>query len=165
MRDSIAKQTPSANFDYGLDLYPSVKRVKVSESRSCSSHRSSDESRPGTPCLDTKEILDSEAEEEDIVTETAERRVGLESVLPPIETDKEAIAEYEASRAAENDNALGLTDRLEQRKWVRGKSSIYVDAFNLALETVLRDEWHLFDEAEMDVFSQWKALGYEAQYL
>ena len=58
-----------------------------------------------------------------------------------------------------------LKARLSQRNWTRGKSSIYVDAFNLALETVLEDEGHLFDEKEMEVFNQWKGLEYEAQYL
>src|SRR5207237_4664465 len=110
-------------------------------------------------------IPDSDAEEEENVAEIVELGTELESVLPPITADKDAIAKYEASRTAENDVVLGLTDRLEQRKWVKGKNSIYVDAFNLALETVLRDEWHLFDKAEMDVFSQWKAIDYEAQYL
>jgi Fanconi-associated nuclease 1 len=49
--------------------------------------------------------------------------------------------------------------------FVRYKSSIYVDAFNLALDTVLDEESHLFDEKEMDVFRQWRELDYEAQYL
>lgn len=54
---------------------------------------------------------------------------------------------------------------VDRRKWVRGKSSIYVDAFNLALDTVLEDETHLFDGKEMAVFDQWRGLDYEAQYL
>ena len=54
---------------------------------------------------------------------------------------------------------------LNHRNWTKGKSSIYVDAFNLALETVLDDERHLFDEKEMEVFNQWRVLHYEAQYL
>ena len=37
--------------------------------------------------------------------------------------------------------------------------------FNLALDTVLDEESHLFDEAEKAVFEQWRALNYEAQYL
>ena len=48
---------------------------------------------------------------------------------------------------------------------MRGRSSIYVDAFNLALETVLEEESHLFNEPELAVFDNWKALDYEAQYL
>jgi Fanconi-associated nuclease 1 len=40
-----------------------------------------------------------------------------------------------------------------------------VDAFNLALETVLDEEAHLFDEAEMEVFRKWRELDYESQYL
>ncbi|GIZ43588.1 hypothetical protein CKM354_000680700 [Cercospora kikuchii] len=92
------------------------------------------------------------------------RRTDLETALPQIETDKEAIEAYEASKAAEQAE-LGLQERLDGRKWTRGKTSIYVDAFNLALETVLDEEGHLFDEAEHAVFKQWRDLTYEAQYL
>ncbi|KAH7364599.1 VRR-NUC domain-containing protein [Rhexocercosporidium sp. MPI-PUGE-AT-0058] len=67
-------------------------------------------------------------------------------------------------RAAE-DVPEYLKSRLTQRTWIKGKSSIYVDAFNLALETVLKDEGHLFDEKEMEVFELWRQLDYEAQYL
>ena len=40
-----------------------------------------------------------------------------------------------------------------------------MDAFDLALQTVLDEEAHLFNEAEMEVFRQWKELSYESQYL
>ncbi|GAB7364133.1 hypothetical protein MBLNU230_g4684t1 [Neophaeotheca triangularis] len=111
-------------------------------------------------------IADSDADSEDEIyeEEATARRTDLESALPPIQTDKEAIAAYEATRAAEQAE-LGLEGRLGERKWVKGKSSIYVDAFNLALETVLEDESHLFDEAELALFQQWRELSYEAQYL
>lgn len=45
------------------------------------------------------------------------------------------------------------------------RSSIYVDAFNLALDTVLQQESHLFSNGELDVFASWHGLDYEAQYL
>ena len=92
------------------------------------------------------------------------RQTDIETALLPIETDKEAIQAYEAQKAAEQAE-LGLQDRLDGRKWTRGKTSIYVDAFNLALETVLEEESHLFDEAEHAVFRQWRELSYEGQYL
>ncbi|KAI7512869.1 hypothetical protein KC347_g2150 [Hortaea werneckii] len=114
-----------------------------------------------------REIPDSDADSDDELLEHEEqqaRRTDLESALPPIQTDKDAIEAYEAARAAEQAE-LGLKDRLDGQKWVRGKSSIYVDAFNLALETVLDQESHLFDEAEHAVFTQWQELSYEAQYL
>ena len=87
----------------------------------------------------------------------------LEIALPPVKTDKEAIADYEATRATEA--GLNLHDRLGQRKWVQGKSSIYVDAFNLALDTVLDEESHLFNDPELAVFRRWRDLSYEGQYL
>ncbi|KKZ63485.1 hypothetical protein EMCG_02216 [[Emmonsia] crescens] len=91
----------------------------------------------------------------------------LETSLPHIKTDREAIADYEASKAREliENGAVNLHRRYEEREWVKGKGSIYVDAFNLALGSVLEDEAHLFDEAEMEVFNQWRALCYESQYL
>lgn len=45
------------------------------------------------------------------------------------------------------------------------RSSIYVDAFNIALDTVLEQEEHLFNEKEKAVFAAWRGLDYEAQYL
>ncbi|KAF2096593.1 hypothetical protein NA57DRAFT_42307 [Rhizodiscina lignyota] len=89
----------------------------------------------------------------------------LETALPPVKTDQEAIDEYEAYRAGQAEELGDAKDRLSKSKWVRGKSSIYVDAFNLALDTVLEDEKHLFDETELALFEFWKQLNYEAQYL
>ncbi|KAF7121711.1 hypothetical protein CNMCM5793_009263 [Aspergillus hiratsukae] len=89
----------------------------------------------------------------------------LESSLPDISTDKQAIEEYEISHAVEQDDEPDLRQRLQDGKWRKGKSSIYVDAFNLALETVLDEEAHLFNEAELEVFKQWKELSYESRYL
>jgi Fanconi-associated nuclease 1 len=44
-------------------------------------------------------------------------------------------------------------------------SSIYVDAFNYALDTVLKDEAYLFSDEEAEVFAKYRSLDYEAQYL
>jgi Fanconi-associated nuclease 1 len=96
------------------------------------------------------------------------RKTDLETALPPIATDQEAIEEYEARRAAdeEEEKALATAEgRLNSRKWIRGKNSIYVDAFNLALDTVLEEEEHLFDAAEKRLFQYWRELSYEGQYL
>ncbi|KAF2857417.1 hypothetical protein K470DRAFT_260822 [Piedraia hortae CBS 480.64] len=106
-------------------------------------------------------VSPSDDEAQDLNALPAERAPGIESVLPPVQTTQEAIEEYEAGRNAQ----LGAKGRLERREWVRGKSSIYVDAFILALETVLTNEGHLFDAAEHEVFAQWQQLSYDAQYL
>lgn len=100
----------------------------------------------------------------------------IEDSLPQVQTDGDAIEEYELMRASQlqeeagehADDALAedtAQSRLDRRKWIRGRSSIYVDAFNLALDTVLEDEAHLFDERERVVFEHWRKLDYEAQYL
>lgn len=148
---------------------PTAKRLKRHESTDSSLARrnvSDDEGAEApSPKIFPREIPDSEVEsEEDTLSPEAARETDLESALPPVRTDKEAIAEYEATRAAEP-GRLDLKERLGQRKWLQGKSSIYVDAFNLALETVLEDEVHLFNEAETSLFEQWRSLSYEGQYL
>lgn len=167
------RHPPSTNYDEDFET-PTTKRLKRHDSTDSSISRRDDSDLEDqgrttpvqrTPARPTREILDSEAEsadDDDVLEEP--RKTELESALPRVRTDKEAIAEYEATRAAEAES-LDLNGRLGQRKWVAGKSSIYVDAFNLALETVLEDESHLFDEAEMAVFEQWRDMSYEGQYL
>ncbi|KAK4103058.1 hypothetical protein N658DRAFT_422046 [Parathielavia hyrcaniae] len=108
--------------------------------------------------------LDSEAENEPA---RPRHQTAFESSLPAVATGKEAIEEYESMRASQV--SLEATDtastRADNQRWVRGKSSIYVDAFNLALDTVLEDEAHLFDAKEKRIFEEWRGLSYEAQYL
>jgi Fanconi-associated nuclease 1 len=150
------------------DIARPAKRLKSFESTDSEDSRgvSSDEDALTALNAYRDEIPDSEDDDEleDDDEVTSKRPTELESALPPVKTDKEAIDEYEAMRAAEG-MPEDLKSRLNQRSWTKGKSSIYVDAFNLALETVLEDEGHLFDEKEMEVFNQWRELEYEAQYL
>ncbi|KAF2795813.1 hypothetical protein K505DRAFT_272593 [Melanomma pulvis-pyrius CBS 109.77] len=124
---------------------------------------------PSTSKFRHRVVLDSDAEDSDDLEEklagVGAHKTDLESALPPVSTDEEAIEEYEAFKASQNEGNESTEERLTDRNWVRGKSSIYVDAFNLALDTVLGEESHLFDEAEMEVFKQWQELEYEAQYL
>jgi fanconi-associated nuclease 1 len=148
---------------------PPAKRLKRLDSTatSASCGQSEDDDCGTTPSCgrSPREIPDSEADDEDDQkVADLSRQTELERALPSIKTDKAAIADYEATRAAEVEFP-DFRGRLGQRKWVPGKSSIYVDAFNLALETVLEDESHLFDKAEMAVFEHWKNLSYEGQYL
>jgi Fanconi-associated nuclease 1 len=91
----------------------------------------------------------------------------LEAALPSVKIDDEAIEEYEASQSQrfEEKQESGAADRLNSRKWVRGKSSIYVDAFDLALDTVLDEESDLFNETELALFKHWRDLSYEAKFL
>ena len=122
---------------------------------------------PGSPMIGN---VDSTAQGEIPIDEEPQilaSQTELESSLPAIETDNQAINEYETSHAVQEDDDKepDLQQRLQNGKWRKGKSSIYVDAFNLALQTVLDEEAHLFDEAEMEVFRQWKELSYESQYL
>ena len=113
----------------------------------------------------------SDGADDDVVNPSVPQyETAFESALPAVATDKEAIDEYETMRASQvSQDETGVPDdaasRIDKRQWVRGKSSIYVDAFNLALDTVLEDEAHLFDYKEKSVFEQWRGLSYEAQYL
>ncbi|KAK5131298.1 hypothetical protein LTR08_001137 [Meristemomyces frigidus] len=152
----------STNFQAEDDAFntPPAKRVK----RGFQDFVPSKTSPRKTARRDEIPDSDTDTDNEELDAEQQVRRTDLETALPPIQTDKEAIEAYEATRAAEQVEPDAKA-RLDGKKWVRGKSSIYVDAFNLALETVLEDEGHLFDEAEHAVFTQWRALSYEAQYL
>lgn len=156
---------PSTRFDDGMET-PPAKRLKTFDSVDELDSRevSEIESQTSTPRRIKTEIPDSEGEESDDEDVAAKNFTELESALAPVKTDKEAIEEYEAMKAS-GEAPEDLKERLHQRSWSKGKSSIYVDAFNLALETVLEDEGHLFDEKEMEVFNQWRDLDYEAQYL
>ena len=71
---------------------------------------------------------------------------GLETSMP-----KPELSDYKAIQQAENSG--------------KRKSSLYVDAFNLALDTVLEDESYLFDEEEHKIFEVYRKLEYQAQYL
>lgn len=153
-----------------LDDGPSpAKRLKTLESTDDEDSRgvSGDEAVLRTPDIYRDEIPDSDVEDDadDDEYVVPQQQTELESTLPPVKTDKEAIEEYETMRMADQDVPEDLKDRLGQRSWSKGKSSIYVDAFNLALETVLADERHLFDEKELEIFDQWWELEYEAKYL
>jgi hypothetical protein len=84
--------------------------------------------------------------------------------LPPLEEIPEpppplpATEESEAVRKYENQRKRSL----ETGTYT---SSIYVDAFNLALDTVLKEESYLFSEEEAEVFAKYRSLDYEAQHL
>lgn len=154
------KHPKSTNFDGEKDR--PAKRQKTSNSP---------KKPPPTPRkYNNREVPDSDAEDDDEDIETehkdhVEHKTDLESALPAIKVDDETIQAYEAFKASQEDNVEAPGERLEKRAWIRGRSSLYVDAFNLALDTVLEDERHLFDEAETDLFRIWRELSYEAQYL
>lgn len=146
----------------GPDTERPSKRVKRKEARELES----DQTDSSSPEKDYEPKVADEGCSDDQEQYGRHQMTEFESALPPTQIDKEAIEEYEAMKssqmsAADNDGTSEKTQPL----WVKGKSSIYVDAFNLALDTVLDEESHLFDEKEMDVFRQWKELDYEAQYL
>lgn len=157
--------------DYWEKKPPSVKRRKISGDGQKENtilkeeHVLCEESPLDRPSLKTDSPsipLDGDIPIDD-VNQPPNSQTELESSLPVIETNNQAIDEYEISHAVQDEP--DLHQRMQNSSWQKGKSSIYVDAFNLALETVLNEEAHLFNEAEMEVFRQWKNLSYEAQYL
>lgn len=102
---------------------------------------------------------------EDADTSYLHEATAFENVLPPTQTDADAIEEYEQTRSSQKEADNDGTTENTKSLWIKGRSSIYVDAFNLALDTVLEEESELFDEKEIEVFRRWKVLSYEAQYL
>lgn len=156
---------PSTNWEDDFQS-PSPKRQKTLPASPRKLKRGG---QKGTSSIVKTEIPDSEDEApiDDLTTsnESKTRTTQLETALPPVHTDEEAIEAYEAYKAGQEANEDATQARLENRKWERGKSSIYVDAFNLALDTVLEEEGHLFNEAEQKLFADWRDLPYECQYL
>lgn len=100
--------------------------------------------------------------EEVLVSPGMTRPTDVENALPATQDEDEAVKEYEKIKHGQI--SLSKGDETEEPRALY-RSSIYVDAFNLALDTVLDQESHLFDEKEKEVFYQWKYLDYEAQYL
>ncbi|RAH40427.1 fanconi-associated nuclease 1 [Aspergillus brunneoviolaceus CBS 621.78] len=135
-----------------------------SSSSSSDAPLSKDSAVPTLDRVDSYPIIAESGIEHDTDFPVSNSQTELESSLPAVQDDSQAIEEYEAARLASQDEP-DLHQRLQDGKWRKGRSSIYVDAFNLALETVLDEEAHLFDEVEMEVFKQWQELDYEAQYL
>ncbi len=134
---------PTSTKFYDDGILPPAKRLKTFEStdEEDSTNVSSNEAIPRDIRGFRDEIPDSD-EETDLEGDeklAPQHPTELESALPAVKIDKEAIQEYEAMRAAEN-IPEDLNSRVAGRTWTKGKTSIYVDAFNLALETVLEDE-------------------------
>lgn len=94
-----------------------------------------------------------------------EQVTDFENALPPTEASQEAIEEYETLKSSQNNAGEEIPNKKIAPLWIKGRSSIYVDAFNLTLDTVLEEESSLFSSKELDIFNQWKNLNYEAQYL
>ncbi|KAF4970287.1 hypothetical protein FZEAL_10072 [Fusarium zealandicum] len=140
------------------------KRAKREESPASDSNHSHHSHTENTPRRGFVHKDPAEPEEDDQDDDNS-RPTDFESALPPTDGGKAAIEEYEALMSSQLSAEDVPTTEKTQPLWIRGRSSIYVDAFNLALDTVLEEESHLFDEKENKIFSQWKALGYEAQYL
>lgn len=147
---------------------PAAKRVKRDKSHQQSSTVSNDNTSPFRSRPPSRqrllEVADSEEEEDDGGVPLLGSQTDLETALPPVRTDEDAIAEYEAYKASIVSDP-SLQDRFAKGSWTRGRSSIYLDAFNLALQTVLEEETHLFDAAERTLFAHWRDLRYESQYL
>ncbi|EFR03137.1 coiled-coil domain-containing protein MTMR15 [Nannizzia gypsea CBS 118893] len=150
---------------------PKRRRTYSSPDDSSSSKRSG-----STAERDTPDIYGSTVMEEGSGVSTDEpgqdavpfdQEAGLEESLPSLKSGEDAVEEYEQWKASlGGESRVGETQqRFNQRGWVKGESSIYVDAFNYALGSVLEDESHLFNEAEKAVFDYWKGLPYESQYL
>ncbi|KAI0889877.1 VRR-NUC domain-containing protein [Annulohypoxylon maeteangense] len=156
---------------------PPTKRAKREEV--CDSDEDSDQAiEPSSPPLKPlpgfrrKDTAALGADDDDDASQNSEaevvpfRQTAIETSLPEVKSGKEALEEYENFRASQNeDDDATAASRLDSRKWVRGKTSLYVDAFNLALNTVLDEESHLFGEEEIYIFNQWNTLSFEAQFL
>lgn len=83
--------------------------------------------------------------------------------------DSKSSASIDAVEVNDLDGGLNAAPNDEiAREYARTgkyKRSMYVDAFNLALDIVLQDELHLFSDDEQEVFAKYRSLEYEPQFL
>lgn len=93
------------------------------------------------------------------------RPTEVENALPETQSPEEAIQEYEDFKQSQQASSDDGGTEQKPPLWIKGRKSIYVDAFNLALDTVLEEESNLFDDKERNVFQQWRELDYEAQFM
>ncbi|UPK90600.1 hypothetical protein LCI18_001535 [Fusarium solani-melongenae] len=137
------------------------KRTKreIPDSDSDQSHHSQDEILPGENSTSKDPTRDKDQDVD------GPRPTDFENVMAPTDGGTKAIEEYEAIKSSQASAEDEDTTEKAPPQWVKGRSSIYLDAFNLALDTVLEEECHLFDDKENEVFRQWRDLDYEAQYL
>lgn len=137
---------------------PSVKRAKIEKSVD---NRTLDERD-----VSVRGVLEEFTSDYSTGNTSINSQTGLETFIPAPRTDENAISNYEASKAKQN-GVLESTDtgQLYRGQYTKGKSSIYIEAFNHAVESVLRDESHLFNDNEMALFHYWRTLSYESQYL
>ena len=78
---------------------------------------------------------------------------GLTNSLPVVKNQLLETDEFSVE-----DEKMGLVKKLYS-------SSLYTDAFDLTLDTVLAEESHLFSEAEAEILQKYRSLPYEARYL
>lgn len=148
-----------------------------------------DNAEPGAPSHDRSSIMVPKALGKPGMEEVAEiralKRVKRTHLYPhpspfpsPHKENKINVEELETKNSQSSasptvhipDGRLDHTDPndeavKEHTRTGKYNSSIYVDAFNLALNTVLQDELHLFSYAEQEVFAKYRSLEYEPQFL
>lgn len=164
----LRDNTPSVNRKRQRTLFESAeeesqKRTQVPESKNTPSSIST----PAAGLNPEEDASTPEGDEDYTDDSLTSAHTELEDALPPVKVDQETIQNYETlgSFPLAEPESPDARQRYDERKWVKGRSSIYVDAFNLALESVLGDEAHLFDEAERALFDYWRGLCYDSQYL
>ncbi|KAL7927582.1 VRR-NUC domain-containing protein [Trichoderma austrokoningii] len=139
-----------------------TKRLKRGEDTDSESEETNElATEHGSRIFVSEEALSDEKDQR----RAKERVTDFENALPPTEASQEAIEEYEALQPSQSNSGEEVPNKKIAPLWIKGRSSIYVDAFNLTLDTVLEEESSLFGSKELEVFSQWKNLNYESQYL
>lgn len=170
--DAFVKRLPKGDAAAEADEHslhhasPAVERPSKRLKRDGNSDSESEESSELPIEYASHEVVSEETFSDEKDQRRAKESItDFEVALPPTETNKEAIAEYEALKSSQSNAAEEGTDGKAAPLWFKGRSSIYVDAFNLALDTVLEEESSLFSKRECEIFDQWRQLNYEAQYL
>lgn len=103
--------------------------------------------RPGEPTLAENDILTQDLDLDSHIRQEPT----IDSSLPSPEVSE--------------DGTQGAIPRTKDPITGCYTSSIYVDAFDLALDTVLKEEAYLFDPEEQEIFAKYRSLDYEPRYM
>jgi Fanconi-associated nuclease 1 len=147
-------------------MEPDVKRRKTAHNGETQSHHQSPLARLKSYASESSVSSDTDhVTEYDVSEKHDQATTGIEKTLPDIAASPGIIAKYENEELTGQAVKSEVETRSHKSNAVLHRSSIYLDAFNLALNTVLEEESPLFSKRELAVFKAWESLDYEAQYL
>lgn len=156
--DSRAKRVKTEHSDSSIvSATPPLSRRSSVKSVASLASLADDDAESSDADADTSLVSDSYGD-----TPFDEQLASIESLNEFDEFDEPLDGSLDSVVNSYNDNVHEINKITGK---ILYRSPIYVDAFNIALDTVLEQEEHLFNDREKAVFAAWREISYEAKYL